>query len=338
MGLKRIALNADGTLQPGALRGLNERVVTRIERWPFDKQKLGSGTYGQVWRFKDALTGGYAAGKINEEGVLRTAEKEREFLHRFQSVPHVVKFYGGMPRVVEGKNALILYMELLPATLRDRLEKEGKLPFEDVLSLSRQLLEFHAAFTDLGWIHCDLTTRNCSFDSKKKKLTVFDFGMARPIGRTTSGCQSIQSILCRAPEVFLGRRYHDGADLWSIGCSIFAAFAGERFVCETEDDFSAHQRILAQMIRRLEEAPPDFFEGTKFSHESLSRLASAYEKYEPLPKVVYEEACKRGLSQEVYEKFLELLEGILTFEDRLEPHCALQRCNELIALHAKRGE
>jgi serine/threonine protein kinase len=74
---------------------------------------------------------------------------------------------------------------------------------------------------NLGIIHGDVKIDNTIIDSNGD-IKLIDFGLSRPLGWQLP--EHTYTYTHRAPEVWMGERFNDRADVWSFGCMVFEFF------------------------------------------------------------------------------------------------------------------
>eukprot|EP00322_Chrysochromulina_rotalis_P002125 CAMPEP_0115874248 /NCGR_PEP_ID=MMETSP0287-20121206/24435_1 /TAXON_ID=412157 /ORGANISM="Chrysochromulina rotalis, Strain UIO044" /LENGTH=299 /DNA_ID=CAMNT_0003329377 /DNA_START=17 /DNA_END=916 /DNA_ORIENTATION=+ len=188
-------------------------------------QKLGEGTFGEVYVATHEKTGEIAALKkikleCEDEGVPGTTLREVSLLKELQH-PNVVQlkdvFY--MPN----ENKLYLCFEYCEFDLKKYMKSQQyKLSAECIKSFTWQML------SGLTWCHShrifhrDLKPQNVLVDPKKGSLKLADFGLARaftvPLRTYT---HEVVTLWYRAPEILLGaKQYSCPVDMWSVGTII----------------------------------------------------------------------------------------------------------------------
>lgn len=192
----------------------------------FNLQKIGSGTYGQVFVAVDSKTKKKVAIKrirVTEadEGIPSTSIREISLLKELNHDGIVNMqdcFY------MEGRLFLIFeYCDFdLKKVMDIYYEKGVQFPRKAIKSVMYQLLKGMAYLHSRRIIHRDLKPQNILI-SKQFKSKICDFGLARgyniPLRPYT---HEVITLWYRAPEILLGqKKYTDSVDMWSLGC-IFA--------------------------------------------------------------------------------------------------------------------
>ncbi len=134
-----------------------------------------------------------------------------------------------------GDAAGLLYhvMEYVPGeSLRDRLDREGKLPPLEVAHLLHELAVALAYANEQGVIHRDVKPENVLLDAETGRALLADFGVAQALagadhGATTAG-MTMGSPRYMSPEQAAGTRRLDGrSDLYSLALVGYEMLAGE---------------------------------------------------------------------------------------------------------------
>lgn len=129
-------------------------------------------------------------------------------------------------------------MELLSGkALNVIISESGSLPVERGLSIAIQIAEAMAHAHRLDVIHRDLKPGNIIVNSAEDgldKIKIVDFGLARLIPDSVQASQHLTqtgsllgSIHYMSPEQCLGQKADRRSDIYSLGCLLYEALAGE---------------------------------------------------------------------------------------------------------------
>lgn len=206
-------------------------------------EKIGEGTYGQVYRGKDKETGEIVALKRvmsddETEGILGTTIREIMIL-RQMSHPHIVRLHDVLFRPPK----LTMVFENCDCDLTAHI-KRG-LPVDT----RRFMWEFMSGLAYLhshSIIHRDLKPQNLLL--KEGVLKIADFGLARvegiPIKKYS---HDVVTLWYRPPDIILGSvMYGYSADIWSAGC-IFAEMIARKPIFAGRNPKDHLLRIFAAM-------------------------------------------------------------------------------------------
>jgi serine/threonine protein kinase len=192
---------------------------------------IGRGGMGEVWRATDTVLGRQVAVKTidlrslpDESGAARF-EREAQ-VTAAMSHPNIVTVHDSG---VEEHTAYLV-MELLPGpSLAERIQ-QGPLPVPEVEEIGRQVAAALDAAHAKGLVHRDIKPGNIVHASDGR-VRVLDFGITQ-LGEST-GAQALTATHTvmgtaeyLAPEQALGGRVDGRADLYALGCVLYALLAG----------------------------------------------------------------------------------------------------------------
>jgi len=193
---------------------------------------IGRGGMGEVWRGTDPVLGRQVAVKTidlrslpDESGAARFEREARATAGL--SHPNVVTVHDSG---VEGDTAYIV-MELLPGpSLADELAS-GPLPVDEVVEVGRQVASALDAAHARGLVHRDIKPGNIAY-AADGRVRVLDFGitqLSEPTGSQalTATHTVMGTAEYLAPEQALGGRVDGRADLYALGCVLYALLAGQ---------------------------------------------------------------------------------------------------------------
>jgi serine/threonine-protein kinase len=116
-------------------------------------------------------------------------------------------------------------------SLRDRLNREGKLPINDALSIAREVADALGYAHEQGVVHRDVKPENILFEAGH--AVVADFGIARAIEQAggtqlTETGMAVGTPAYMSPEQATGEAKIDGrSDIYSLGCVLFEMLGGD---------------------------------------------------------------------------------------------------------------
>jgi len=214
--------------------------------------ELGRGGMATVYRAQDLKHQREVAVKVLLPDVASAVGLER-FLREIE-IAAALQHPGIVPLFDSGGSGQLLYyiMPLVSGeSLRDRLRREGSLPVEQALAITREVADALAFAHARGIVHRDIKPENILLSGGHAMIA--DFGVARALagsgGRLTEQGLAIGTPAYMSPEQAGGADVVDGrSDVYALGCVLYEMLAGEPpFTGRTA------QAILA---RHLQERPP----------------------------------------------------------------------------------
>ncbi|ESQ49569.1 hypothetical protein EUTSA_v10020353mg [Eutrema salsugineum] len=198
----------------------------------FEKiEKIGSGTYSNVYKAKDSLTGNIVALKkvrceIMERESLKFMAREILILRRLDH-PNVIKLEGLVTSRMS--NSLYLVFRYMHHDLAG-LAASPDITFteQQVKCYMKQLLSGLEHCHKRGVLHRDIKGSNLLIDDDGV-LRIGDFGLATffDASRRQLMTTRVVTLWYRAPELLHGVvEYGVGVDLWSAGCILAELLAG----------------------------------------------------------------------------------------------------------------
>jgi serine/threonine-protein kinase len=216
------------------------------------KEFLGRGGMGEVYLAEDRELGGPVALKTIRMGLLDTQGTAR-FRREVQLARQVT--HEGICRVfdvgresIEGRELVFFTMEFVPGeTLRQLLQRKGKLSAEEARPLLAQLAAALQALHAKGIVHRDLKPANVMVDGGRLCLT--DFGLARAFeddeaaGEYTQTGAILGTPGYMAPEQLAGETATPASDVYAFGVVAYEMLTGQR--AAQSDDLAAGRTGLA---------------------------------------------------------------------------------------------
>jgi predicted ATPase/predicted Ser/Thr protein kinase len=240
-----------GTRYVGTGEGLGRslRIGNRFEVADLERDLLGRGGMGEVYRGIDLQTGAVASDPEVVARFAREGEALRQLNH--PNIVHMVAaVYAG------GRHYLV--MEYVPGgSLRDLLEQGERLSVQRTVEIALDVADALTRAHRLGIIHRDLKPANVLLaEDGTPRLT--DFGLARVVGgdRLTQTGTVVGTILYLSPEACSGQALDARADIWSFGTMLYEMLTGESpFAGDTLA--AVVTAILTQPVPDLSRVRPD---------------------------------------------------------------------------------
>ncbi|MGL4175966.1 MAG: protein kinase domain-containing protein [Dermatophilaceae bacterium] len=242
---------------------------------------IGNGGMGQVWRATDTVLGRAVAVKtidlqrIPDQAGAERFEREARVTASLNH-PNVVTVHDSG---VEGDTAFLV-MELLPGpSLAERMT-EGPLPVEEVVEVGRQVASALDAAHGRGLVHRDIKPGNVAY-ADDGRVRVLDFGITQ-LGESTGApaLTATHTVMGTAeylaPEQATGGRVDGRADLYALGCLLYALLAGRA-------PFSGPTPI-ATMVMHTHDPVPDLLAARPDTPMWLADLVDALLAKSPLDR------------------------------------------------------
>jgi Tol biopolymer transport system component len=223
--------------------------------------KIGEGGMGEVFRARDTRLGRDVALKFLPESLASDPERLARFEREAQVLaslnhPHIASIHG----FEHVDDTRFLVLELVEGEdLSQRLVR-GPLPWQEALSLARQIAEALEAAHEVNIVHRDLKPANILI-TPAGSAKVLDFGLAKSWdgGSANTNMTNSPTILSNSPtmagvimgtasymspEQARGQQVDKRADIFAFGCVVFEMLAGQQcFSGKTISD------ILAAVLR-----------------------------------------------------------------------------------------
>ena len=190
--------------------------------------RIGSGGMADVYKGKDHKLNRYVAIKVLKSDYRSDQVFIQKFLSEAQAAaglmhPNVVNVYD----VGQDRGLYYMVMELVEGiTLKDYIQKKGKLSAKETISISIQMVTGIQAAHNRHIIHRDIKPQNIII-SKEGKVKVTDFGIARATTSTQTISASVMgSVHYTSPEQARGGRVDEKSDIYSAGITMYEMITG----------------------------------------------------------------------------------------------------------------
>ena len=211
---------------------------------------IGRGGMGVVFKALDTNLDKIVALKMidpvlaQDETFIRRFKTEARALARLDN-PNIVGVYA----LRQTEKYFFMVMEFVEARpLSHHIRENGKLKLEDVLKISRQLLQAIGFAHNASILHRDIKPSNILL-CKDGKAKITDFGLAKVIKEHDSGATVTQAragtLYYMSPEQVKGLKNVDKrGDLYSLGMTIYEMIVGRVPFEKTDSDFTIQRKIV----------------------------------------------------------------------------------------------
>ncbi|NPA32667.1 MAG: serine/threonine-protein kinase [Aquificae bacterium] len=192
-------------------------------------EEIGEGTFGKVYKVK-ALRGRYK-GKVfalkvaTNPYAIRYLWKEAQTLILFRH-PNIVSLQSYLYKK-DKKELYLIYEYMDFGTLKDYVQKKGRLTEEEALKVLRHIVNALEYLHSRGYIHSDIKPENI-FGKRVLPSVVWklgDFGLIKIRGEA-SVLDVKGTVGFIAPEIFRGE-IHRSSDIFSLGCLTYYMLTGK---------------------------------------------------------------------------------------------------------------
>uniref|UniRef100_M8AMZ3 [RNA-polymerase]-subunit kinase n=1 Tax=Aegilops tauschii TaxID=37682 RepID=M8AMZ3_AEGTA len=202
-------------------------------------EKIGSGTYSNVYKAIEVETGAVVAlKKVRVDGVgeaesARFMAREIALLRRLGEHDNVVRLHGLVTSRLATAPSLYLVFEYMDHDLTGLVSAATasgtRFTLPQVKCYMKQLLSGIEHCHNKGVLHRDIKSSNLLV-SEDGILKIADFGLATHFDPDNPRPMTSQVITLwyRPPELMLGTTHYSvGVDLWSVGCVLAELLLGE---------------------------------------------------------------------------------------------------------------
>ena len=192
-------------------------------------EQVGAGGMADVYKAKDQKLNRFVAVKV----MKREFSEDKTFVTKFREEaqsaagfthPNIVSVYD----VEEADGLYYIVMELVEGiTLKQYIERKGKLPVREVISIAVQVSMGLEAAHNNKIIHRDIKPQNIII-SKEGKAKLADFGIAKAATSEAVKENAVMgSIHYTSPEQARGDASDEKSDIYSLGITIYEMLTGK---------------------------------------------------------------------------------------------------------------
>ena len=191
-----------------------------------------------------------AAGAAARQRFTREARAAASVAHDHVVTIHAVDEWKGLP--------YIMMSYVLGRSLQERLEHAGLMDPREIVRVGMQVASGLAAAHAQGVVHRDIKPSNILLENGLERVKITDFGLARSAddASLTREGDVLGTPQYMSPEQARGEPMDHRADLFSLGCVMYAMAAG-RSPFRAETSMAVLRRVCEDRPRPLRDLNPD---------------------------------------------------------------------------------
>lgn len=229
-------------------------------------EQIGTGGMSDVYKAKCHKLNRYVAIKV----LKKEFSEDKTFVSKFRAEaqsaaglthPNIVNVYD----VGDEDGIYYIVMELVEGiTLKRYIEKRGRIPYKEAVSIAIQVAKGMEAAHNHHIIHRDIKPQNIII-SKDGKVKVTDFGIAKAASSSTiNSSAAMGSVHYISPEQARGGYSDERSDIYSFGITLFEMITGT-----VPFDGDSTVSVAVQHIQDDIPAPSSIVEGVPISIDKI---------------------------------------------------------------------
>ena len=220
-------------------------------------EKIGEGGMAAVYKAEHNTLGNILAVKILNEDLLKNQNIRHRFLSEAKNMakmshPNIIKVFD----LIDHENKVAIVMEFIEGkTLKDYLDKRGKLTVAELKTMFMQMLDAVEYVHHLNLVHRDIKPSNFMI-SKEGVLKLLDFGIAKNTDKAsldytqTGTMQTMGTPMYMSPEqVKSTKEVTAQSDVYSLGVVLWQMVMGIRpYDTNTTSNFELQTKIVNEPL------------------------------------------------------------------------------------------
>jgi len=189
------------------------------------EQKIGSGSYGEVYQGRNETNGQKVSIKVMERTLIsgqfiELLKDEVKILRSCEST-NIIKLYDVKKTA---HNIYLVYEFCNEGDMDAYLSKKGHLTEEEAVKYFLEILNGFKVLVKNNVIHRDFKLANLLKHEGTVKIS--DFGFSKLMSKWDMAQTVIGTPLNMAPEIIRGNKYNNKVDIWSLGIVFYQMLFG----------------------------------------------------------------------------------------------------------------
>nr|CDS31974.1 casein kinase ii subunit alpha [Hymenolepis microstoma] len=209
-------------------------------------EKLGKGTFGEVYKCRDTQNRRLCALKVLlKKHRILSFKREIMILESLQGCPNIIRYFGAIKELPNVGGPALVFQYVNPRGYNHFASHANT---EDIRFYMLQLLRAIEVCHSKGIMHRDIKPENILLDTRRRCLYLIDFGHADYYFPGKEYSIRVCTRYYKGPELLINFKQYDySLDMWSFGC----VFAELIFNCQVfffghtnEDQLNKIARVL----------------------------------------------------------------------------------------------